>query len=74
MDAKAAAKTISEYDYGLHCLLIYSDLNILRKFYTHYIPEQIKDKEEVIQIMPFYETENSVREALFNKKQKNRVR
>ena len=59
-----AAKTISEYDYGLHCLLIYSDLSILRKFYSHYIPEQIKDKEEIIQIMPFYETEHSVRQTL----------
>ena len=48
MDAKIAAKTISEDDYGLHCLLIYSDLTVLREFYTHYIPEQIKDKEEVI--------------------------
>lgn len=54
MDAKDAAKTISESDYGIHCLLIYSDLTMLRKFYTHYIPVQIKDKEEVIQIMPFY--------------------
>ena len=70
MDAKIAAKTISEDDYGLHCLLIYSDLTVLREFYTHYIPEQIKDKEEVIQIMPFYETENSVREALFKKNKK----
>ncbi len=70
MDAEAAAKAISEYDYGLHCLLIYSDLTILREFYTHYIPEQIKDKEEVIQIMPFYETENSVREALSKKNKK----
>ena len=70
MDAEAAVKTVSEYDYGLHCLLIYSDLTMLREFYTHYIPEQIKDKEEVIQIMPFYETENSVREALFKRNKK----
>lgn len=70
MDAKVAAKTISEDDYGLHCLLIYSDLTMLREFYTHYIPEQITDKKEVIQIMPFYETENSVREALIKKNKK----
>jgi hypothetical protein len=64
MDAEDAAKTISEVDYGIHCLLIYSDLTMLRKFYTHYIPKQIKDREEVIQIMPFYETEHSVRQTL----------
>ncbi len=64
MDAKDAAKTISESDYGIHCLIIYSDLTILRKFYSSYISTQILDKEEVIQIMPFYETEDSVRHVL----------
>jgi hypothetical protein len=59
-----AAKTISEIDSGVHCLLIYSDLSMLREFYCHYIPEQIEDKEQVIQIMPFYETEHSVRQTL----------
>ena len=60
-----AAKTISEYEYGLHCLVIYSDLSMLRRFYSHYIPKQINDKEEIIQIMPFYETEESVRQVLY---------
>ena len=50
-----AAKTISEYDYGIHCLLIYTDLVKLRQFYSHYIPEQIMNKEQCVQIMPFYE-------------------
>ena len=65
MHPEDAAKTISEYDYGLHCLVIYSDLSMLRKFYSHYISKQINDKEEVIQIMPFYETEESVRQVLY---------
>jgi MEDS: MEthanogen/methylotroph, DcmR Sensory domain len=64
MHPEDAAKTISEIDYGLHCLLIYTDLSILREFYSNYIPEQIEDKEQVVQIMPFYETENSVRETI----------
>jgi hypothetical protein len=64
MYPEGAAKTISEYDYGVHCLLIYTDLSILREFYSHYIPEQIEDKEQVVQIMPFYETEDSVRQTL----------
>lgn len=59
------SQTISEYDYGLHCLLIYSDLSMLREFYSRYIPEQIKYKEEIIQINPFYETEESVRQVLY---------
>jgi hypothetical protein len=64
MYPEGAAKTISEYDYGVHCLLIYTDLSILREFYSHYIPERIEGKEQVVQIMPFYETEESVRQTL----------
>jgi hypothetical protein len=64
MDAEAAAKTISESNYGIHCLLVYSDLTILRKVYSTYISTQILDKEEVVQIMPFYETEDSVSHVL----------
>ena len=36
-DVEDATKTISEPNYGIHCLLIYSDLTILRKFYSGYI-------------------------------------
>jgi hypothetical protein len=63
MNAKDAAETISQSEYGLHCLLIYRDLDTLREFYSNYIQKQINDNE-LIQIMPFYETENSVREIL----------
>ena len=65
MHSEDAAKTISECDYGLHCLVISSVLSMLRKFYSHYIPKQINDKEEIIQIMPFYETDESVRQVLY---------
>ena len=65
MHPEDAAKTISEYDYGLHCLVIYSDLSVLRQFYSHYIPKQIIYKKEIIQINPFYETEESVRQVLY---------
>ena len=36
-DVEDAAKTISESNYSIHCLLSYSDLTILRKFYSSYI-------------------------------------
>ena len=63
MNAREAAETISQSEYGLHCLLIYRDLTALREFYSNYVQKQINDNE-MIQIMPFYETENSVREIL----------
>ena len=70
MNAKDAAETISQSEYGLHCLLIYRDLITLREFYSNYIQKQINDNE-MIQIMPFYETENSVREMLSNNRAVN---
>jgi len=63
LSARDAAETISQSEYGLHCLLIYRDLTTLREFYSNYIQKQVNDNE-MIQIMPFYETENSVREIL----------
>ena len=63
MDAREAAETLSKSEYGLHCLLIYRDLITLREFYANYIQKQINDNE-LIQILPFYETESSVRETL----------
>ena len=44
MDAEDSAKNMSESNYGIHCLLIYSGLTILRKFYSSYISTQILDK------------------------------
>ncbi len=65
MSTRDAAETISQSEYGLHCLLIYRDLPTLREFYSNYIQKQINDNEMIL-IMPFYETENSVREILSN--------
>lgn len=70
MNAKDAAETISQSEYGLHCLLIYRDLTTLREFYSSYIQKQINDNE-LIQILPFYETENSVREILSKNREGN---
>ena len=61
---KDAVNVLSESAYGTHSLVIYSTLGVLRDFYTLYIPKQIQDKNEVIQFLPFYETENSVRTIL----------
>jgi hypothetical protein len=36
----------------------------LREFYSYYIQKSIEEKKEVVQIAPFYETENSVKQTL----------
>ena len=36
----------------------------LREFYSYYIQKSIEEKNDVVQIAPFYETENSVKHTL----------
>ena len=64
MHTANASNAISESDYGIHVLVVYDDLAILRKFYSQYIKKGIEERNEVIQIAPFYEPENSVRKTL----------
>jgi hypothetical protein len=55
---------MSESEYGTHALIIYQDLQKLREFYSNYIKIRVEDKNEIVQIAPFYETEDSVRKTL----------
>ena len=64
MNAANASNTISESDYGIHTLVVYEDLEILREFYSQYVKKGIEERNEVIQLAPFYETEDSVRKIL----------
>jgi len=64
MQLENASNIISESDYGTHTLIVYQNLDLLRKFYSHYVKKRIEEKNEVIQLAPFYETEDSVRKSL----------
>jgi len=64
MNTANASNTISESDYGIHTLVVYEDLVILREFYSQYVKKGIEERNEVIQLAPFYETEDSVRKTL----------
>ena len=68
MHTANTSNAISESDYGIHTLVIYQDLVILREFYSYYIKKRIEERNEVIQVAPFYETENSVRTAYLKDK------
>ena len=41
-------------------IIIYPDLDTLRKLYSNYILNQIEDNNEIVLINPFYETTESV--------------
>ena len=43
---------------------MYNDLVTLRKYYSLYIKKQLEEKNEFVQMVPFYETKDSVRETL----------
>jgi hypothetical protein len=64
MQLENASDTISESDYGTHTLIVYPNLDILREFYSYYVKKRVEERNEVIQLAPFYETEDSVRKSL----------
>lgn len=64
VELEDAVDEFSNNEYGIHYLVIYPDLITLREFYSYYIQKSIEEKNEVVQIASFYETEDSVRHTL----------
>jgi len=59
-DAIATAQELHKSESGAHFLVIYHDVATLREMYSHYIKAALKNNEIVV-ILPFYETVNNVR-------------
>ena len=66
-----AVDKMSKTDMGIHYMVIYKDLETLRKFYSQYAKRQIIEKNEAVLINPFYETVNAVRYFLYHDMQMN---
>jgi hypothetical protein len=49
---------------GTHCLVVYPDLMTLRGIYSHYTKTQLEDSNQMVLILPYYETTDMVRLAL----------
>jgi hypothetical protein len=43
-----------------HCLMVYPDLRTLRGIYSHYTKIQLEDNNEMVLILPYYETTDMV--------------
>ncbi|MGN6347663.1 MAG: response regulator, partial [Candidatus Nitrosocosmicus sp.] len=56
---------LSKSKMGIHYMIIYDDLKLLRTFYSNYTKIQVEKNNEVVLINPFYETVDSVRQILF---------
>ena len=66
-DVNEAIEQLDKAECGAHYILIYPNLFTLRKLYSNYIHNQIEEKNGIVQINPFYETANSVRQILSEK-------
>ena len=55
---------LTKTDLGAHYLIIYPDLVTLRELYSHYVKTALYDKNEIVIVLPFYETADTVRKIL----------
>jgi hypothetical protein len=62
-DMLVAAQELHKSEFGSHFLVIYHDLDTFRELYSLYAKAALKDNEIVV-ILPFYETVNNVRSIL----------
>jgi MEDS: MEthanogen/methylotroph, DcmR Sensory domain len=55
---------INKAEYGAHYLLIHPELRTLRKIYSRYVKKQLEEENEIVLIVSYYETADSVRQIL----------
>ena len=55
---------INESETGTHCLMVYPDIMTLRAIYSRFTKQQLEDKNEIVLILPYYETTEIVRLVL----------
>ena len=58
-------------EYGVHCLVVYPDMNTLRRIYSYYTKMQLEDNNEIVLIVPYYETTEMVRSVLSGENKNN---
>jgi len=64
MCVEEATESLLESPYGIHALVVYSDMIMLREFWSFYAKKSIEEKNELLLLAPFYQTIDSVRETL----------
>ena len=57
-------KQLRQAEYGAHYIIVYHDLMTLRQIYAGYIKTQLEDNNELVLILPYYETTETVRSVL----------
>jgi MEDS: MEthanogen/methylotroph, DcmR Sensory domain len=57
-------KQLRQAEYGAHYIIVYYDMMTLRQIYLRYIKTQLEDNNELVLILPYYETTEIVRSVL----------
>jgi MEDS: MEthanogen/methylotroph, DcmR Sensory domain len=55
---------LTHAEYGTHSILVYPDIETLRETYSRYAKSQLEDNNEIVLILPYYETADKVRKTL----------
>jgi MEDS: MEthanogen/methylotroph, DcmR Sensory domain len=51
-------------EYGAHSIIVYPNIQTLRETYSKYVKRQLEDNNEIVVILPYYETTDKVRKTL----------
>jgi hypothetical protein len=63
-DIHAIIGQLHRFEFGEHNILVYPDYETLRDLYSQHCRIRLKEGNEIVLLLPHYETINSVREAL----------
>ena len=63
-DSNDVLKQLRQAEYGAHYIIVYYDMMTLRQLYTGYIKTQLEYNNELVLILPYYETTETVRSVL----------
>jgi hypothetical protein len=64
-------KQLRQAEFGAHYITVYPDMMTLRQIYSGYIKAQIEDDNEIVLMLPYYETTEMVRSILSGENNKN---
>ena len=57
-------KQLRQAQFGAHYIIVYHNMMTLRQIYSGYINAQLEDNNEIVLILPYYETTEMVRSVL----------
>jgi hypothetical protein len=55
---------LRQAEFGAHYIIVYHDMMTLRQIYSSYIKAQLEDDNEIVLMLPYYETTEMVRRIL----------